>query len=80
MENTLNDKKSRLNEFISNPKASLWKLAIPMMFGMSVQAIYMLVDTAFIGRLLGDKVPGLAAMGYIFPFMFFLEEKDLNNH
>ena len=37
---------------------------------MSVQAIYMLVDTAFIGIWVGPT--GLAAMGYIFPFLFFL--------
>ena len=43
---------------------------MPMMVGMSVQAIYMLVDTAFIGKWVGPT--GLAAMGYIFPFMFFL--------
>ncbi|MBT5078083.1 MAG: MATE family efflux transporter, partial [Candidatus Marinimicrobia bacterium] len=65
-------KESKKNEFIKNPQKAMWKLAIPMMLGMSVQAIYMLVDMAFIGRLIGDKTPGLAAMGYIFPFMFFL--------
>ena len=64
------NKESRKNEFIENPRKALWKLAMPMMFGMSVQAIYMLVDTAFIGKWVGPT--GLAAMGYIFPFMFFL--------
>ena len=61
-------KKSRLDEFISNPKKSLWKLAIPMMFGMMVQALYMLTDTAFIGNWVGPD--GLAALGYVFPYMF----------
>ena len=64
------NKESRKNEFLENPRKAMWKLAIPMMFGMSVQAIYMLVDTAFIGRWVGPT--GLAAMGYIFPFMFLL--------
>ncbi|MBC8312488.1 MAG: MATE family efflux transporter [Candidatus Marinimicrobia bacterium] len=64
------NKESRKNEFIENPQKAMWKLAMPMMFGMSVQAIYMLVDTAFIGKWVGPT--GLAAMGYIFPFMFFL--------
>ena len=64
------NKESRKNEFIENPRKAMWKLAMPMMFGMSVQAIYMLVDTAFIGKWVGPT--GLAAMGYIFPFMFFL--------
>ena len=70
MENTLNDKKSRLNEFISNPKASLWKLAIPMMFGMMVHAVYMLTDTAFIGKWIGGDA--LSALGYVFPYMFII--------
>jgi len=64
------NKESKKNEFIENPKKAMWKLAMPMMLGMSVQAIYMLVDTAFIGRWVGPT--GLAAMGYLFPFMFFL--------
>ena len=64
------NKESRKDEFIENPRKSMWKLAVPMMLGMSVQAIYMLVDTAFIGRWVGPT--GLAGMGYIFPFMFFL--------
>ncbi len=64
------NKESRKAEFISNPKKAMWKLATPMMFGMSVQAIYMLVDTAFVGRWVGATA--LAAMGYVFPFLFFL--------
>ena len=40
---------NRLEQFINNPKISLWKLSVPMMLGMSVQAIYTLIDTAFIG-------------------------------
>ena len=64
------NKESKKDEFIENPQKSMWKLAIPMMFGMSVQAIYMLVDTAFIGKWVGPT--GLAAMGYVFPFLFFL--------
>ncbi|SVE42782.1 uncharacterized protein METZ01_LOCUS495636, partial [marine metagenome] len=69
MENIQN-KKSRLDEFIVAPKKALWKLALPMMFGMSVQAIYMLVDTAFVGRWVG--VTGLASLGYVFPYFFII--------
>ena len=70
METTHNDRKSRLNEFIDNPEKSLWKLALPMMFGMMVHAIYMLTDTAFIGNLVGNDA--LSALGYVFPYMFII--------
>ena len=40
--------KNKKQEFIDNPKKALWKLSIPMMLGMSVQSIYMLIDTLFI--------------------------------
>ena len=63
-------KKSRLNEFIDNPQKALWKLAIPMMFGMLIQAVYMLTDTAFIGKWVGADA--LAALGYVFPYMFII--------
>ena len=63
-------KESRLEEFIADPKKALWKLSIPMMLGMAVQAIYMLVDTAFIGRWVGGTA--LAALGYVFPLLFIL--------
>ena len=64
------NKKDRLNQFISNPYKALWTLSIPMMLGMSVQAIYMLIDTAFIGRWVGG--PALAGLGLIFPPMFII--------
>ena len=70
MDATYNNDKNRLNEFIENPEKSLWKLAVPMMFGMMVHAIYMLTDTAFIGNLIGDDA--LSALGYVFPYMFII--------
>ena len=63
-------KESRLEEFIANPKKALWKFSLPMMFGMSVQAIYMMVDTAFVGRMVGGTA--LASLGYVFPYFFIL--------
>ena len=63
-------KESRLEEFIAEPQKALWKLSVPMMLGMAVQAVYMLVDTAFIGRWVGGTA--LAALGYIFPLLFIL--------
>ena len=64
------NKQNKLEEFINNPKASLWKLSVPMMLGMSVQAIYMLIDTAFIGRWIGFQA--LAGLGVVFPALFII--------
>ena len=63
-------KESRLEEFIADPIKALWKLSLPMMFGMAVQAIYMLVDTAFIGKWVGGSA--LAGLGIIFPPLFII--------
>ena len=63
-------KESRLQEFIEDPIKALWKLSMPMMIGMSVQAIYMLADTAFVGRMIGGTA--LASLGYVFPYLFIL--------
>ena len=41
-----------------------------MMLGMSVQAFYMLIDTAFIGKWVGSNA--LAGLGLIFPPMFII--------
>ena len=41
-----------------------------MMLGMSVQAIYILIDTAFIGKWVGSNA--LAGLGLIFPTMFII--------
>lgn len=65
-----NIKESRLSEFIADPKKAIWKLSLPMMFGMMVQAVYMLVDTAFIGKWVGGSA--LAALGYVFPVFFII--------
>ena len=65
-----NNKKNRLEKFISNPYRSLWSLSVPMMLGMAVQAIYMLADTAFIGNIVGGD--SLASIGYVFPYLFII--------
>ena len=70
MDAGINDNKNRLDEFVDNPKKSLWKLALPMMFGMMVHSIYMLTDTYFIGNLVGNDA--LSALGYVFPYMFHI--------
>ena len=74
------DKESRLEEFTKNPKKALWTLSLPMMLGMSVQAMYMLADTAFVGRMIVDNKNtdfiensgALASLGYVFPFLFII--------
>ena len=64
------DTSNKLKSFIENPKISLWKLSIPMMLGMSVQAIYMLIDTAFIGQWVGWQA--LTGLGVVFPALFII--------
>tara|TARA_Y100001970_G_C14230197_1_gene858125 strand:+ start:554 stop:1918 length:1365 start_codon:yes stop_codon:yes gene_type:complete len=66
----MENKNNRKNEFINNPKKALWKLAIPMMLGMSVQSLYMLVDTLLISRWVGET--SMAALGFVFPFLFII--------
>ena len=61
---------NKLDKFIKNPEKSLWKLSVPMMLGMSVQAIYMLIDTAFIGRWVGWQA--LTGLGVVFPALFII--------
>ena len=61
---------SKLNAFIENPRASLWKLAIPMMIGLFVNSIYILVDTYFIGSKVGTAA--ISALGYVMPFYFIV--------
>ena len=67
---SINNNKTNLEKFINNPKKALWTLSVPMMLGMSVQAIYMLIDTAFIGKWVGGSA--LAGLGLIFPPMFII--------
>ena len=61
---------SKKQEFINNPKKALWKLSIPMMLGMSVQSLYMLIDTLLISRIVGET--SMAALGFVFPFLFII--------
>ena len=61
---------SRLDSFIENPKKAMWSLSIPRMMGLAVNSIYLMIDTAFIGRWIGDD--GLAGIGYVFPFVFII--------
>ena len=61
------ERHSRLNEFIDNPRKALWRLALPIMIGMSVQTIYMLADMYFVGQVSSDA---LAALAFNMPLVF----------
>ena len=61
--------KNKVDEFISNPRKALYKLAWPMLIAMLVQTLYNVVDTAFVGRLGADSI---AALTFSFPLFFIL--------
>ena len=61
------EKRSRLDEFIANPKGALWRLAAPIMIGMSVQTVYMLADMYFVGQVSSQA---LAALAFNMPLVF----------
>ena len=57
----------RLDEFKADPKRALWVLSVPIMVGMSVQALYSMVDMIFVGRVSADA---LTALAFNMPLMF----------
>lgn len=59
----------RVDEFIENPRKALFTLSIPIIIGMTVQLMYNLADTAFVGRLGADAI---AALAFSFPLFFIL--------
>lgn len=66
---SIEQKSSRLNEFLDNPEKGLWKLSIPVLAGMGIQTIYTIVDMIFIGRLGGNSI---AAVAFNMPLFFFV--------
>lgn len=58
--------KNRAPELIARPRWGLWKLAGPMMAGMSIHTIYMIVDFAFIGTINDQAVAGVTLVGPLF--------------
>ena len=66
------ESESRLSSFLENPHKALWKLAIPIMFGMGIHTLYNLIDMIFIGRLGGDAIAGIAFNMPIFFLMLGL--------
>lgn len=60
-------RESRVEAFTRNPHRAVWTLALPMMAGFLVHALYHVVDTAFIGRL---GPAALAAITFVGPLFF----------
>ncbi|MDP2216959.1 MAG: MATE family efflux transporter [Methanolobus sp.] len=58
---------SGLQTMAGDPKQAILKLGLPMMFAMSIQTVYNLVDTFWVSGLGSDA---LAAVGFVFPFFF----------
>ena len=54
---------SRLQEFIDDPKKGLWKMTLPFLIGLTVNSLYMLVDTMFVGKFVSNSSAALDAMG-----------------
>lgn len=50
---------------LGDPKKAIWKLSLPMMAAMLVQAVYNMVDAIWVAGLGSDA---LAAVGFVFPF------------
>ena len=68
-DNSVRSKKSnRVSEFITDPRAAVWKLSVPIMLGMAVQTVYSLTDMVFVGRLGGEAI---AALTFNMPLSFF---------
>jgi putative MATE family efflux protein len=58
---------SGMQTLAGDPKKAIIKLGLPMMFAMSIQTVYNLVDTFWVSGL-GSEA--LAAVGFVFPFFF----------
>ena len=57
----------RLEKFIADPPKALWTLSLPIIFGMSIQTLYMVVDMIFVGRVGADA---LTALAFNLPLLF----------
>ena len=68
----LESNSSKLKEFIENPRLGLWKMTLPFLIGLTVNSLYMLVDTMFVGKFVSNSSAALDAMGLIFPLMFIV--------
>ena len=63
---------SRLSLFLADPSKALWRLAVPIMFGMGIHTLYNVIDMIFIGKLGGNAIAGVAFNMPIFFLMLGL--------
>lgn len=63
---------SRLSSFLADPSKALWRLAVPIMFGMGIHTLYNVIDMIFIGKLGGNAIAGVAFNMPIFFLMLGL--------
>lgn len=61
------NKHSRLDSFIENPRKAIWTLGLPVMMGMAVQTLYSIVDMLFVARI---SVTAIAALGFNLPLFW----------
>ena len=54
---------------LGDPKRAIARLSVPTIVGMSVQTVYSLADAFWVAGLGADA---LSAIGFFFPFFFFL--------
>jgi putative MATE family efflux protein len=57
----------RLDQFIADPRRGMWRMALPMLIGMSLQTLYMVVDMIFVGMLGAEA---LTAVAFDMPLVF----------
>lgn len=60
---------TKVEEFVARPRRALITLALPIFIATSVQTMYNIVDTAFVG---GLGAGSIAALTFCFPLFFFL--------
>ncbi len=56
-----------IKTLLGDPKKAIIKLSVPMIFAMTVQTLYNLIDVLWVSGLGPDA---LAAVGFVFPFFF----------
>jgi len=61
-----------VDALLGDPRKNLMKLALPVMVSFLVHSLYSFVDSIWLSFLPGQAAQSLAAIGYVFPLMFFM--------